>query len=105
MPLQAGLISALGRNLVKGYFVAQATQGSTEGPIAVASSNVASIAYNFDKKSLMVTFIRRPSSDTPDQYVYFDVPSSLWEEFKRAPSKGKFVHTYLKDKYLYDRLQ
>ena len=38
------------------------------------------------------------------RYAYEGVPSNVWEEFKAAPSKGRFVHSVLRN-YKYDRIR
>jgi len=37
-------------------------------------------------------------------YVYFEVPSEVYDAFMDAPSKGKFHHQHIKWKYDYTRL-
>lgn len=62
------------------------------------SSNVEQYRYNEDTKTLQVEF-------KPDgTYEYNDVPVTLFEDMKTAPSKGKFLHTKIKGKFDYTRL-
>lgn len=63
----------------------------------VTSSNVASIGYDRDRMTLEVEF--RDGS----VYQYFDVPEAVYQEFMRAESKGRFMHTNIKNSYRYVR--
>jgi len=64
----------------------------------VYSSNVARIAYDGDNMALFVEF------NNGYIYEYDEVPPDVWDQFIAAPSKGKFVHTNLKNIYPYFRL-
>ena len=64
--------------------------------IPVESSNVDSVGY--DGVNLFVKF--KPNS----LYVYFDVPSFIYEELMVAESKGSFLHQYVKKSYRYEKL-
>ena len=35
------------------------------------------------------------------EYIFKGVPKYLWEEFKVAPSYGKFYHQFIKGKYYF----
>ena len=37
-------------------------------------------------------------------YVFYEIPSELYDNFIDSPSKGKFFHEHIRDKYDYDRL-
>jgi hypothetical protein len=64
----------------------------------VSSSNVDSIGYDESDEELFVKF------NNGSMYVYKDVPESVWEDFQNADSKGRFIHTDLKDIYDYEKL-
>lgn len=58
--------------------------------ITVKSSNVKWIDYIGDLQVLVVRF--KASSN---YYLYYDVPESTFERFRKTESPGKFVHQYL----------
>jgi hypothetical protein len=64
----------------------------------VSSSNVASIGYDVNTLTLEVEFV------SGSVYQYFDVPETLYQEFMRASSKGKFLHANIKNNYRYTQL-
>ena len=61
--------------------------------ISVDSSAIAEIGYEDG-----VLAIRFHSRCEP--YFFQNVPEQLFKEFLLAPSKGKFFHDNIKDKYL-----
>lgn len=93
MPLVVGIAASLAALRGLTY-----SKEGVEGPIRVSSSNVDEIAYDFGNKLLYVTFVGKR------EYVFFDVPENIWDSFKQAPSKGVYVHTFLNDKYKFDRI-
>ncbi|MGE0539179.1 MAG: KTSC domain-containing protein [Dehalococcoidia bacterium] len=66
--------------------------------IPVSSSNVAAIGYDDATELLQVRF------HNGSLYAYSGVPSSVFQRFLSAPSKGSFVHEELKDRYPYRRI-
>ena len=60
----------------------------------VQSSSVARIGYDESAEEVYVEFY------TSGTYVYAGVPRAVFEDFERAPSKGKFVNEVLKPRYL-----
>lgn len=58
--------------------------------IIVKSSNVKWIDYIRDLEILVVRF-----KGSADYYLYYDVPESIFEKFKKADSPGRFVHQFL----------
>jgi hypothetical protein len=64
----------------------------------VSSSDVAEIGYDADTMTLEVAF------HSGSLYQYFDVPDSVYQEFMRANSKGKFLHANIKNCYRYTKL-
>ncbi len=64
----------------------------------VASTNIASVGYDESSQTLEVEF----SSGTV--YQYYNVGSDLYDQFMRAPSKGQFLITYIRNAYPYSRV-
>ncbi|MCY3782253.1 MAG: KTSC domain-containing protein [Chloroflexi bacterium] len=64
----------------------------------VASSNVRSIGYDRDSETLEIEF------NSGSIYQYFGVPEQMYDEIMRAPSKGRFVHQYIRNQYAYSRV-
>lgn len=67
--------------------------------IFVDSSNVEAIGYDSAARQLHVRFVK--SGET---YVYYEVEDWVFEEFKRADSKGTFLNTNVKGRYNYAKL-
>lgn len=63
--------------------------------IPVDSSNIESVGYDSGNRELHVRFLGNRT------YVYSDVPSELFEEMLRAPSKGSFLNRAVKGAYAY----
>jgi len=61
------------------------------------SSNIVRFKYNPETKVLTVEFLKGGI------YNYFDVPESVFEQMKIAPSKGQFLAKSIKAKYRYAR--
>ena len=64
----------------------------------VVSSNVASIGYDDESKTMEVAFHNGAT------YQYFDVPGSVFENFRNAESQGNFLHREIKGIYRYARI-
>ena len=62
------------------------------------SSNIARIGYDNDNKELRVDFKAGGS------YLYSNVPSQLYENMVKAPSKGKFFHSSIKNVFKFTKL-
>jgi len=62
------------------------------------SSNIARFGYEADSQILGVEFT------TGVAYHYFDVPESIFDEMKAAPSKGQFLAHRVKGTYRYARV-
>ena len=67
--------------------------------IFVDSSNVEAIGYDPANRELHVRFVK--SGET---YVYYEVEEWVFEDFKKADSKGIFLNTNIKGKYNYSKL-
>ena len=66
----------------------------------VESSNLYSIGYDSESETLEIQFRAKGESENPipgDVYRYFEVPFSVWTEFKETESKGKYFHTYIRN--------
>lgn len=66
--------------------------------IPVKSSNLDWIGYDKDSKELYVGF------KNGSEYVYYDVPESVFEEFKTAGSFGRYHAIKIKYNFKYKRL-
>lgn len=64
----------------------------------VSSSTIVSVGYDATSQTLEVEF---KSGGT---YQYYNVPQNTHEEFMRAPSKGQFLATYIKNSFPYSRV-
>ena len=65
---------------------------------SVASSNIASIGYDKDAKTLEVEFLNGSI------YQYYNFPEHMYDQLMREPSKGKFLNIYIKNAYPYSRV-
>ena len=65
---------------------------------AVVSSNVTSVGYDSDVKTLQVEF------KNGDTYHYFDVPPDVFERFVTAESAGQFLSKEIKGNYHYKKV-
>jgi hypothetical protein len=59
--------------------------------LEVESSNVKEIEYDHDRNELYITYIKG------GRYKYSGFLPSTWEELKKAPSKGKFIHSRIRN--------
>lgn len=65
---------------------------------AFESSNISLLSYDTATGTLQVTF------HNGSIYQYFDVPANKWEDFKRAGSKGQFLHQQIKDQHRFVKM-
>lgn len=63
----------------------------------VDSTSVEAIDYDETRQELHVRFLNARN------YVYFDVPEAVFEEFLMASSKGRFLNSRVKGAYSYAR--
>ena len=63
--------------------------------VKVDSSFIYQIGYNFSQEILYVKF------DNGKVYFYYDVPKKVYQEFKKASSKGRYFNSYIKGNYYY----
>lgn len=64
----------------------------------IPSSTIASIGYDSDSETLEIEFTNGSI------YQYFNVPTGLNDQLMAAPSKGQFLHVYIKNGYPYSRV-
>lgn len=60
---------------------------------SINSSAISFIDYNETTRILTIVFIKT------GKYTYPNFPKSLYEEFLKSSSKGRFYNQYIKDKY------
>lgn len=70
--------------------------GATENDMP--STAIRRIAYLNADRELDVTFL-----ESGHTYTYIGVEPEVHEEFQRAPSKGRFFNTRIKDRYPFRR--
>lgn len=76
----------------------QGHKGKGSGSQGVQSSNVQSIGYDNRTDELTITFKNNAT------YLYEGVSRETYDEFRAAPSKGKFVWSDIRGKYPYQRV-
>lgn len=64
----------------------------------VASSSLVSVGYDEQAQTLEIEF------NNGGIYQYYNINSGLFEQFMQAPSKGQFLHVYIKNAYAYSRV-
>ena len=64
----------------------------------VASSNIHAIGYDSRSETLEIEFLNGSI------YQYYGVPGHLYEKIMQEQSKGRFLHTYIKNQYSYSRV-
>ncbi len=62
----------------------------------VSSSNISSIGY--EQGNLIVKF------NNGRLYIYYNVPSSIFNDFMTAPSKGQYLNINIKGRFNYSQL-
>lgn len=62
------------------------------------SSHVVAIKYEPETQDVHVQF------NDGSEYVYSNVPSSVWEELLDAGSKGRFINIVLRRRFPYSRV-
>ncbi len=65
---------------------------------SVESSNIAQIGYDGDARELRVRF------NSGAEYVYSEVPGTVFADFLDADSKGQFLNQNIKGAYEYARV-
>lgn len=64
----------------------------------VKSSNVRKIGYDKESSTLRIQFLGEV------EYDYSGVPEAVFEELKKSPSVGQFVHQNIKGRFGYTRV-
>lgn len=64
----------------------------------VVSSNLASVAYDFESQAMEIRF-REPSANSSGTYRYSEVPLAVYRGLMDAPSKGQFFWRSIRDRY------
>ena len=64
----------------------------------VASSNILSIGYDQLTMTLEVEFLNGRI------YQYYNVPENMYHEIMRTPSKGRFLHAYIRNAYPFSQV-
>ncbi len=64
----------------------------------VSSSNIVSVGYDPASETLEVEF------QSGAVYQYYNVNQSFYDEFMRAPSKGRFLAHQIKNAFPYSRV-
>jgi hypothetical protein len=67
--------------------------------IPVTSSNIRSIGYEESSMILEVEFT------SGEVYQYFNVPSSLFQQFLNTSSKGSFLNDFIAHNFRYQRIR
>ncbi|MCY4305669.1 MAG: KTSC domain-containing protein [Aestuariivita sp.] len=65
---------------------------------SVASSNVVPIGYDEQSQTLEIEFLNKSI------YRYFNVPKKMYDKLMKEPSKGSFLHIYIKNAYPFSRV-
>jgi KTSC domain len=64
----------------------------------MASAPAVEFEYQPESKTLVVKLC-----EAGELYRYIDVPPAVFEAFKKASSKTRFIEKYLKDRYCHQR--
>lgn len=64
----------------------------------VASSNIVSIGFDEASQTLEVEFTNGMV------YQYYNIGQMVFDELMRAPSKGQYMHAYIRNSYPYSRV-
>lgn len=64
----------------------------------IESSNLVKTVYNLDEKTLLVTF------KNGMEYLYEEVPHSIYTKFRMAESQGSFFNKEISKKYNYKKI-
>lgn len=69
-----------------------------ENMTGIDSSNIYRVSYDEAETLLEVEF------HNGGIYQYLDVPNYIWEEFKQADSKGKYLNSSIKGMYRFIKI-
>ena len=65
--------------------------------IEVVSSNIKAVSYFKKNQELRIRF------KNDSEYVYYQVPKTLFDDMINAESVGKFLNDFVKPNYQYER--
>lgn len=65
---------------------------------SVASSTIASVGYDEGAQTLEIEF------SNGSVYQYYNVGLALFDQLMQSPSKGQFLHVYIKNAYPFSRV-
>jgi len=74
--------------------------------IRVKSSNLWSYAFqpkDYNKGDMLIQF-KGANGGPDDIYIYYDIPTKIWQKFVAAPSKGHFFWQYIRNVAKYAKL-
>ena len=74
--------------------------------IRVKSSNLWSYAFqpkDYNKGDMLIQF-KGANGGPDDIYIYYDIPTKIWQKFVSAPSKGAFFWRYIRNVAKYAKL-
>lgn len=64
----------------------------------VASSNLTSVGYDEPAQTLEIEFTNGAI------YQYYNVSAMVFDQLMQAPSKGQFLHVYIRNAYPFSRV-
>jgi KTSC domain len=64
----------------------------------VSSSNIAGVGYDETSQTLEIEFT------SGSIYQYYNVGAELFRQLMDAPSKGQFLHSYIRNAYPFSRV-
>ena len=110
-----GIVTAAKRVFAKGYDQNRhdtskrnktTTKDFVKKLARVKSSNVWSYAFQpkDEKQGDMLMQFKNNTGGPGDIYIYYNVPSKIWQRFVAAPSKGHFMWEYIRNVYTYAKL-
>lgn len=82
------------------------TQDFVKKLARVKSSNVWSYAFQpkDEKTGDMLMQFKKKDGGPGDIYIYYNVPSKLWQRFVASPSKGHFMWQFIRNVFTYAKL-
>lgn len=66
--------------------------------VPLSSSNLSAVAYDDASSTLYIRFHHGGT------YAYASVPRTLYDGLLAAGSKGQYFHTYIKDRFSFQRM-
>lgn len=66
--------------------------------VAVNSSAIREVRYNYESSKLFITFMRGA------EYEYPDVPEYVFNGFLQANSKGQFLNKFIRNEFSVNKL-